>query len=262
MSAVTEQAESLIVGKWSYMSPEHASGQKIDHRSDLFSLGVVLYLLATGNMPFGGTDPAEIMQRIRTGDFQPPQHVVPEIPPKLAQLITRMIAADPADRPQTGKEVAATLDAIVRESHLPGAAPQIASLLGDLFSEERTTNIAVEDTDATMKQTPSLAFGSAATARAQDLGEHRSPVSFRSQSQSLGPGSQSQSLLPRPQSEPGERRADPTPTRTPTPRPAPRAASTMGMQATRTRGEMVAIIVALVVVVAAAVLIFMLVQPS
>ena len=261
MSAVTEQAESLIVGKWSYMSPEHASGRKIDHRSDLFSLGVVLYLLTTGNMPFAGNDPAEIMQKIRTGEFQPPEQAVRDIPPQLAQLITRMLAADPNARPQTGKEVAAALDDIMRESRLVVSAPQIASLLGDLFSEERTTNVAVEDTDATMKQTPNVAFGSASTARV-DVGEHRSPVSFRSQSQSFGPGTQSQSLMPRPRSEPGERRADHTPT--PTPRPvaaSPRASSTITEQR-RTRGETIAIVIALAVVVIAAVLIFVLVQPS
>src|SRR5207237_6387859 len=65
MSAVTEQSEKMIVGKWPYMSPEHTTNGQIDHRSDLFSLGVIMYLLCTGNMPFSGQDPKEIVRKIR-----------------------------------------------------------------------------------------------------------------------------------------------------------------------------------------------------
>src|SRR5207342_2382635 len=67
MSAVTEQAETMIVGKWLYMSPEHTTNQAIDHRSDLFSLGVIMYLLFTGTMPFSGQDPKDIVRKIRSG---------------------------------------------------------------------------------------------------------------------------------------------------------------------------------------------------
>src|SRR2546423_2847837 len=62
MSAVTEQPETMIAGKWVYMSPEHTTNQQIDHRSDLFSLGVMMYLLCTGNMPFTGNNPRDIVK--------------------------------------------------------------------------------------------------------------------------------------------------------------------------------------------------------
>src|SRR5690606_29719619 len=87
MSAVTEQAEAMIVGKWLYMSPEHTMHEQIDHRSDLFSLGVILYLLSTGAMPFSGSDPKAILRKIRAGSYQPLQERVPELPDSLAELV-------------------------------------------------------------------------------------------------------------------------------------------------------------------------------
>ncbi|HEY0254709.1 MAG TPA: protein kinase, partial [Kofleriaceae bacterium] len=71
MSSVTESSTPIIVGKWLYMSPEATSNAALDHRSDLFSLGVVTYLLCTGNLPFTGADPSSIVQAIRAGQFRP-----------------------------------------------------------------------------------------------------------------------------------------------------------------------------------------------
>nr|MBA3818680.1 serine/threonine protein kinase [Deltaproteobacteria bacterium] len=94
MSAVTEHAETMIVGKWLYMSPETTTNEPIDHRSDLFSLGVILYLLCSGYMPFTGKEPKEIVKKIRAGHYKPLQEIV-QVPDRLALLVTRLLAPNP-----------------------------------------------------------------------------------------------------------------------------------------------------------------------
>ena len=138
MSSVTDQAENaMIVGKWQYMSPEHTTNQPIDHRSDIFSLGVVLYLLCSGSMPFAGKEPREIVQRIRAGDMKPLMQRVPDLPKPIADLVSRMLAPSPSARPQTGQEVVTALDEITRTFSLDSSSTEIANLLANLFPQEQ-----------------------------------------------------------------------------------------------------------------------------
>ncbi|HEY4181315.1 MAG TPA: protein kinase [Kofleriaceae bacterium] len=193
MSAVTEQATSVIVGKWAYMSPEHSSAGTIDHRSDLFSLGVIFYLVLTGSMPFPGPNPKEIVRKTREGKFAPVTQFRPDVPPEVLALSTRLLAVDPADRPQTGKEVADTLERTMRKYELNVTAPQIAQKLAELFHEEPPDpgSPPHEDRDLTQKIS-GFAVGTAPSMAAPDESAERSPVSF---SQEIGPGSAS--LVPR-----------------------------------------------------------------
>jgi serine/threonine protein kinase len=135
ISAVTERAETMIVGKWLYMSPETTTNQQIDHRSDLFSLGVILYLLCSGQMPFTGKDPKEIVKKIRAGQYKPLQEIVP-IPERLAVLVGRLLSPNPDDRPQRGQEVAIELNEIARQYGIESSGSRIASILKQLFPEE------------------------------------------------------------------------------------------------------------------------------
>ena len=137
MSAVTEQAETMIVGKWLYMSPEHTMNQQIDHRSDLFSLGVITYLLCTGTMPFSGADPKEIVRKIRAGQYRPLQQAAPNIPDALGDLVDRLLSPNPDDRPQTGHEVVAALNEITRTYGIEGTATDLVQMLGNLFPDEQ-----------------------------------------------------------------------------------------------------------------------------
>jgi len=132
MSAVTEHEEKMIVGKWLYMSPETTMNQQIDHRSDLFSLGVILYLLCSGFMPFTGREPKEIVGKIRAGQYKPLQEIVP-VPDRLALLVARLLSPNPAERPQRGQEVVAELTDIARVYGMDSSAPSVAQLLGHLF---------------------------------------------------------------------------------------------------------------------------------
>src|SRR5438094_2327476 len=99
----------MVVGKFMYLSPEATRSGQTDHRSDLFSLGVILYLLCSGVMPFSGSDPKEIIRKIRTGQYRPLQEIAP-VPDRLAMLVERLLAPNPSLRPPRGLEVVAELD--------------------------------------------------------------------------------------------------------------------------------------------------------
>jgi serine/threonine protein kinase len=132
MSAVTEHAAKMIVGKWLYMSPEATANGQIDHRSDLFSLGVILYLLCSGTVPFTGSEPREIVKKIRTAQYKPLQEVA-AVPDRLALLVGRLLAPNPDDRPQRGQEVAAELADIARQYGFESSGASIAYILSQLF---------------------------------------------------------------------------------------------------------------------------------
>jgi serine/threonine-protein kinase len=135
ISAVTERAETMIVGKWLYMSPETTMNDQIDHRSDLFSLGVILYLLCSGYMPFTGREPKEIVKKIRAGQYKPLREIVP-VPERLAVLVGRLLSPNPDDRPQRGQEVAAELTDIARQYGIESSGSNIANFLLQLFPGE------------------------------------------------------------------------------------------------------------------------------
>lgn len=92
-----------------YMSPEQASGAIIDHRTDLFSLGAVLYTMCTGRAPFRADNPLAVLKRICEDTPRPIQHVNPDVPDWVCAIVGRMLAKSPADRFQTAAEVAALL---------------------------------------------------------------------------------------------------------------------------------------------------------
>ena len=145
MSSVTEQEEQMIVGKWMYMSPEHTT-PAIDHRSDLFSLGVVMYLLCSGRMPFSAATEGEITEHIEDGRY--PR--LTGVPPALSQLVDSLLAPDPDDRPQTGQAVAAAINEIMRANHLEAGAGELAEFLNQLFLYELAAIEATTNATATL----------------------------------------------------------------------------------------------------------------
>ncbi len=95
----------LALGTIHYMSPEQARGELIDGRSDLFSLGIVLYEMATGRAPFEGATAAVVFEGILTKDPPAPSQVRPGIPHALDQIIMRALEKDPQRRYQSAAEV-------------------------------------------------------------------------------------------------------------------------------------------------------------
>jgi|GEM_PF-2533715 len=103
-----------VVGTVAYMSPQQGRGEKVDARTDLWSLGVVLYRLCTGRMPFAGESQMAVLTSIAIDAPLAPRAVNPQTPPALEALILKLLAKDPAARYQTAQEVADALAAVER----------------------------------------------------------------------------------------------------------------------------------------------------
>ena len=87
-----------IIGTAQYLSPEQAKGKAVEQSSDLYSLGVVLYEMLTGRVPFEGENPVAIALKHLSDEPVPPQALVPEIPDNLNAVVMRALAKDPRDR--------------------------------------------------------------------------------------------------------------------------------------------------------------------
>ncbi len=108
--------EGSTVGTAGYMSPEQVQGQETDHRSDIFSLGVLLYEMLTGQPPFKGVHETAISYEIVNVDTPPMSTIKPEIPPELDAIILECLEKDPAERSQSSSQIALDLKRLRRES--------------------------------------------------------------------------------------------------------------------------------------------------
>jgi beta-lactam-binding protein with PASTA domain/tRNA A-37 threonylcarbamoyl transferase component Bud32 len=98
-----------IIGTAQYLSPEQARGAPVDQRSDLYSVGVVLYEMLTGSVPFTGDTPVEIAMKHISAVPEPPSAKRPEVPEDLDMVVLRALAKDPDERFQTAEEMDAEL---------------------------------------------------------------------------------------------------------------------------------------------------------
>lgn len=95
-----------LVGTSRAMSPEYVSGDNVDHRSDLFALGVLLYETLTGQSPFKAHNTLATLKQVMLHRQVPVKQLVPKVPQELSDLIDRLLEKDPADRPQSAHEIA------------------------------------------------------------------------------------------------------------------------------------------------------------
>jgi len=112
-----------VVGTAEYMAPEQAAGSAVDARVDLYALGLVMFAMLTGRPPFRGGDVTEVLRRQRKE--QPPRvsAIVPEVPEGVADLVARLLAKDPADRPPNALAVGRLLAAVGDGGSEPAAEP-------------------------------------------------------------------------------------------------------------------------------------------
>jgi serine/threonine-protein kinase len=112
-----------IIGTAEFMSPEQVEGRRADRRSDLYSLGAVLYTMIVGQPPFANGSPAEIMQKQRFGRFDEPRSYVPEIPSWLNDIICQMLEKSPEKRLPDAYVVSRRLQEVIRKVDLKESAP-------------------------------------------------------------------------------------------------------------------------------------------
>lgn len=108
-----------IMGTPAYMPPEQARGEKVDQRCDLYSLGCVMYRMATGDLPIKGNDTMAMLMALALHEPTPPVKLRDEIPAPLSDLIMKLLAKDRDKRPNSAKEVIAALKAIERSLNAP-----------------------------------------------------------------------------------------------------------------------------------------------
>lgn len=125
-------ATGVILGTPAFMAPEQARGETVDRRADLFSLGAMLYRMATGKLPFNGPTAMSVLIALATETPAPLCTVNPEIPPALGALVDQLLQKEPAARPQTADEVATRLRQLAGSVDLDGVAARLREIAGTI----------------------------------------------------------------------------------------------------------------------------------
>lgn len=116
-----------ILGSPKYMSPEQLAGQRADHRSDIFSLGVTIYEMVTGASPFSAAELGQLMLQVSTAAPPPASSINPALPTMMDLILAKALEKDPAARYQSARELASDLVACTGQLNEQAAAPQGAA---------------------------------------------------------------------------------------------------------------------------------------
>ncbi len=112
----------MVLGTWAYMAPEQWDDmRKVDHRSDLYALGCSFFAMLTGTVPFPGSSSDELMEQHLQRPAPDLSLLMPDLDPRIADIVHKLMQKDPADRFQTGKELADALTPLI-DGERPGAA--------------------------------------------------------------------------------------------------------------------------------------------
>ncbi len=124
-----------VKGKLPYMSPEQARGDDLDARSDIFSLGIILFELFTGRRLFRGANDAETRKMILDGAYPPASKVNARVSPRLAGVISKALAFDREDRYATARELQTDLLAVIHDERLPVSSVAFGEWMHGLFGD-------------------------------------------------------------------------------------------------------------------------------
>jgi serine/threonine protein kinase len=122
-------------GKVPYLSPEQCRGENIDHRTDLFSLGTMLYELTAGRRPFLGNSDFDVMEAIVNSEPPRPSAIVRDFPPRLEEIVMRLLARSPQARYQTAGMLLEDLEGFVSERRISTSSYLVEKFMKELFGE-------------------------------------------------------------------------------------------------------------------------------
>jgi eukaryotic-like serine/threonine-protein kinase len=136
-----QTAAGVIKGKVAYMSPEQAQGAAIDRRSDIFSVGSMLYRMLTDRLPFEANNDLESLLRVQKAEFMAPQDAKPGINESVAAIIRRAMRLHPAERYQTAEEMLVEVERVLRTEFQSAGQTELKSWLEQLGRRDNAPSI-------------------------------------------------------------------------------------------------------------------------
>ncbi|MBI5486875.1 MAG: serine/threonine protein kinase [Deltaproteobacteria bacterium] len=132
----TKSDEGQLRGKFPYMSPEQCRGQPLDHRSDIFSLGIILFELSTGRRLFRGKSEVETIRKIVEEPYPQPTQVRAGFPPALEPIVLRALARERDARYGSARELQGDLERFVRDERVPVSSIELSNFMTGLFGDK------------------------------------------------------------------------------------------------------------------------------
>jgi eukaryotic-like serine/threonine-protein kinase len=147
VAKITEQHNATISGslkgKLGYMAPEQCLQEHVDHRSDVFSLGVVLYEATTGRRAFRADQPVTVMNKVIDGEWVPPVRFVPDYPPALHEILARALEVDVEKRWPSAEALCEALERFASEAGLDTRPEALAAVLTQRYGEPALPDLEV-----------------------------------------------------------------------------------------------------------------------
>jgi serine/threonine-protein kinase len=181
---------NIIKGKISFMSPEQASGGKLDARSDLFSLGTMLYVMITRRLPFDAATDYETLMLVKSGDFLPPETARPGLNPELYRVIRKAMSKSPEERYQKAEEMLLDVEQVMRLAFRPVGQTELQRWLADLSAKDGVPPLTRETAPAPAAVVDNVSVGARpAGASARSKGEESGLVLDLDEAIEMKPGS-------------------------------------------------------------------------
>lgn len=146
-SSVTETQAGVIKGKFSYISPEQACGQRANRQSDIYSLGLILYEITTGHRVYPPGGEADVLRDVAAGKIPPPRQYIPDYPEDLRAVLMRALAYDPSDRYAECQELQEDLLSLLVKRNIvtsPAKLGQYVQEQVDRIEARRSSSVATE----------------------------------------------------------------------------------------------------------------------
>ena len=138
----------VLKGKTGYMSPEQARAEKVDRRTDVYSLGVVFHEHLTGRPLHGSAEGAELLETVRAGQVEPPSLYARDLPPELESIVMRALSRDREERFQTARDLATAITRVLFQKQEPVDAHVLEQSIAELVGREHTSPGVVEPGEA------------------------------------------------------------------------------------------------------------------
>src|SRR4029079_9952684 len=145
-----QTAVGVIKGKYYYMSPEQAWGDQIDYRSDIFSAGIVLYEMMTGQMLYLEEDLHKLLDMVRKADIAPPSTLRKGMPPQLEKIVMHALEKDRRNRYQSAQDFATDLERFLHTYSPVFTAAKVAQVMKKVIGDPVEVPYDVEVRDGPM----------------------------------------------------------------------------------------------------------------